>query len=108
MKQTRHKRRRRYRKNRIAELRNKGMSYKQIADLLGISERTVYRITSASKQDGVVFFSEGRGWSTEETKNMALKVLRAGLSLQQTAWLFRRSPRTVARWRREVSREKIL
>ena len=107
MKQTRHKRRVRYRKNRVAELRNKGMSNKQISLILGVSERTVYRI--ASNQNAVVFFSEGRGFSTEATKNMALKILRvAGLSLQETAWLFGRSPHTIARWRREVSREKIL
>ena len=106
MKQTRHKRRVRYRKNRVAELRNKGMSNKQISLILGVSERTVYRI--ASNQNAVVFFSEGVSVSTEATKYMALKVLRAGLSLQQTAWIFGRSPHTIARWRREVSREKIL
>ena len=54
------------------------MSYKQIADLLGISERTVYRITSASKQDGVVFFSEGRGWSTEETEKYGSQGITCG------------------------------
>ena len=58
MKQTRHKRRRRYRKNRVAELRNKGMSYTEIADKLGVSESTVYR-AKASNQNAVVFFSEG-------------------------------------------------
>ena len=83
------------------------MSHKEISLKLGISERSVYRITSASKQDTkntVVFFSEGRGFSTKKTKNMALKVLRAGLSLQETAWIFGRSPHTIARWRREVEK----
>ena len=102
MKQTRHKRRRRYRKNRVAELRNKGMSYTEIADKLGVSESTVYR-AKASNQNAVVFFSEGRGFSTKATKNMALKILRAGLSTESTAWLFGRSPHTIARWRRDES-----
>ena len=104
MKQTKQKRRRRYLRGRVKELRNKGMSHKEISLKLGISERSVYRIAQGCSQDAVVFFSQGRGFSTEETKNMALKVLRAGLPLQETAWIFGRSPHTIARWRREVEK----
>ena len=103
MKQTKKKRRRRYLRERYRVLRNKGYSHKEIAVKLGISERTVYRIAQGCRHDEVVFFAQGRGWSTEATKNMALKILRAGLSTESTAWLFGRSPHTIARWRRDES-----
>ena len=71
MKQTKHRRRKRYLRERYRALRNKGMSHKEIALKLGISERSVYRITSACQNDAVVFFSEG-GDSQTKTRNLWL------------------------------------
>ena len=106
MKQTKQNRRRRYLRGRVKELRSKGMSHKEISLKLGISERSVYRITSACQNDAVVFFSEGLGFSNQNTKSMAVTILNTtGLSVSVTAWLFGRSPHTIARWNREVIRE---
>ena len=62
MKQTKHKRRRRYLRQRILYLRGRGLSNKEIALKLGIGERTVYRIARDVNQNFVVFFSEGKGF----------------------------------------------
>ena len=106
MKQTKHRRRKRYLHERYRALRNKGMSHKEIALKLGISERSVYRITSACQNDAVVFFSEGRGFSNENTKSMAVTILNTtGLSVSVIGWLFGRSKHTIARWNHEVIRE---
>ena len=88
-------------------MRGKGYSHKEIADKLGISERSVYRITSACNKDAVVFFSEGRGFSNENTKSLAVTILNTtGLSVSVIGWLFGRSKHTIARWNHEVIREK--
>ena len=101
------KRRHRYLKKRIIVLRFCGYSNREIAERLGISERSVYRLSDPSKKDSrdyrdAVTFPKGSSHASVATKLLAVRVLGYGLGLETTGWLFGKSASTIARWRREV------
>lgn len=100
------KRRKKYLRKRISALRNRGLSNKQIAVKLGISESSLYRLagkTSVSDDGEAQFFPEGSAPASPVTKAIAVKLLGFGLGLREVGWLFGRSPSTVGRWKRDFS-----
>ena len=81
-------------------LRAKGLSYKQIAAKLGISERSVYRLKSGKGADSdmPVFFPQGTAHANQATRDIAFRVL-ASLGYQLTGWVFGVSISTLRNWR---------
>lgn len=101
-------RRKRYLRKRISELRNRGLSNKQIAVKLGISESSLYRLAGKTGvSDGeALFFPEGSAPASPATKAIAVRLLGFGLGRREVGWLFGKSPSTVGRWKRDFSKNK--
>ena len=91
------KERRRYLKRRITVLHGLGLSHKEIAVKLRISESSVHRLKD-KQTTGVVFFKSGNGRSNKDTRKVACRLVRF-LGVDLTAWAFGVSPKTVTRWR---------
>lgn len=93
------KRRKAYLRSRIRALRQKGLSYREIAEALGISESSVYRLKKdTTPACEAVFFREGSVQSIHATRELAVWAMSL-LTIDVTAWLFGVSPATLYRWR---------
>ena len=103
-------RRVRYVRGRIKALRERGLSYREIALKLRISERSAYRIkkdsgSNAGDSDSMVFFPTGSARPSKATKVFAVRCVGFGLPLSIVGWLVGVKPQTIARWR--VSPKKV-
>ena len=101
------KRRVRYLRGRIRVLRDRGLSWREIALRLHISERSVYRLKAAGKGvtvDMPMLFPQGTARPSKATKEFAVRCVGFGLPLSIVGWLVGVQGNTVARWR--VSEKK--
>ena len=98
------KHKRRYLKKRISALRDMGLSFKEIALKLKISECSVYRLKSPNPPLGkeAVFFPKGNARASKITRDTAIRGRGAGLTVACVAWMFRVSPSTIYRWQKEA------
>ena len=99
------KRRRRYLKKRIGILRGHGLSWKQVANKLGISESSVYRLRQPN-ENAVVLYPKGNARASASSKEIAIRYRGAGLTVACVAWVFRVSTRTIYRWCRSESNDE--
>ena len=97
-------RRRRYLKKRISVLRDRGLSNREIAGKLNISERSIYRL-APSKEEVVStkyrdadFYPKGSGRVSPVTRDLAIRLRSFGLTREQVAWVFRVHVSTIYRW----------
>lgn len=99
------KRRKKYLRKRIKALRNHGLSNKQIAVKLGISESSVYRLAGKTDVSNgeAQFFPKGSAPASPATKVIAVRLLGCRLGLREVGWLFGKSPSIVGRWKRDFS-----
>ena len=97
-------RRKRYLRKQISELRNHGLSNKQIAVKLGISESSLYRLAGKTgvSNGEAQFFPKGSAPASPATKALAVRLSRY-LGRREVGWLFGRSPSTIGRWKRDFS-----
>ena len=100
-------RRRRYLKKRISVLRGRGLSNREIAGKLNISERSIYRlapskeeVVSTNYQDAR-FYPKGSGRVSPVTRDLAIRARGFGLTREQVAWFFRVHPSTIYRWEKK-------
>ena len=97
------KRRKRYLKQRISVLRGRGLSYKQIALKLGISERTVYRLRQPNDK-AVVLYPLGNARASAASRSVAIRLrVRAFLQVRLVAYALGVNTSTVYRWQQKYT-----